>query len=314
MPPAPMLATAGPAPSDTTGWCLEAKWDGARAAARCGQRIELFSRQATNLTEGFPEITDGLMRLLDGRPVILDGELVVLDEHARPSFALLQRRLRASRPPAHLLVTLKAMYFVFDCLWLDGEDVTGRPYLQRRELLAGLHLDSPPILTPSYWTGISADAMYDVVAAMGLEGYVLKRATSTYQPGRRSPHWVKVVVRQRAPLVVGGFTPGRGGFGALLVGAHNDTGELVYAGQVGTGLSQRVRGALAAQLAAIAQPVTPFAGPVPDDARISWVRPDVVVEVEYRQFTGRLRHAALKAVAAGVDATTVKLPPSAAPP
>ena len=102
------------------------------------------------------------------------------------------------------------MYVVFDVLYLDGSDVTGRPFVQRRELLVDLKLDNPPLITSPYWTDISAVAMFDVARELALEGIVIKRASSTYQPGRRSAAWIKAVVRRRNPMVVGGFIPGGG--------------------------------------------------------------------------------------------------------
>ena len=288
VPPAPMLASTGALPTDTSAYCYEVKWDGIRALARCGQRVELFSRNANHLT-CFPEITDALAAGLGGRAAVLDGEVVVLDKTARPSFDLVQRRLRASRPPAYLVAALPALYVVFDVLHLDGVDVTGRSYLRRRELLAGLQFDAAPVITSPYWTDIGADAMYEVARDMGLEGLVVKRAASTYQCGRRSSSWIKAVVRQRSPMVVGGWIAGGGrhvrGVGSLLVGAHNGDGDLVYAGHVGSGLSDRMRRTLAAQLTQLHAHASPFTGPALAGAggRANWVQPRLVVEVEYRE-------------------------------
>jgi bifunctional non-homologous end joining protein LigD len=315
VPPGPMLATAATLPTNSAGYCFEAKWDGVRALARCDQRAELFSRNANNLTPCFPEVTRSLSEALAGRSAILDGELVALDKRARPSFALVQRRLRATRPPGHLIATVPAMYFIFDVLYLDGADVTRRPYVQRRDLLASLQLDNPPVITPPYWTNITAEAMFDVVRDMGLEGLVIKRATSSYQPGRRSAAWIKSVVRRRCPMVVGGFVAGAGrhtgAVGTLLVGAHNDAGELVYCGHVGSGLTDRMRDALAHQLAELRCAASPFTGPTlaSDGGRVGWVTPTLVVNIEYRQFTGRLRHPSLKGLA-DVDPDLVRLPPN----
>jgi bifunctional non-homologous end joining protein LigD len=112
VPPAPMLATAAPLPSDTTAYCIEPKWDGIRATSRCGSRVELFSRNGNHL-QCFPDITEALSTVLAGRAAILDGELVALDTHARPSFDLIQRRLRTTRPSAHLLAAVPTVYILF---------------------------------------------------------------------------------------------------------------------------------------------------------------------------------------------------------
>lgn len=296
-PPPPMLASASRLPSDSSGYVFEAKWDGVRALARVDGRAELFSRHATNLTRCFPEITGALAEALGGRTVILDGELVALDRHARPSFDLIQRRIRTSRPGERLLATVPSTFFVFDVLHLDGADVMRRPYLERRELLDELGLTTKPVITSPYWTGISGAAMFDVVRDMGLEGVICKRATSVYQPGRRSQSWIKSVVRHRAPMVVGGWVAGRtGGIGSLLVGAHDHVGDLVYCGQVGFGLSAQLRETLTQRFSRLCREGSPFAdAPAVDGAQ--WLTPGVVVKVDYREFTGRLRHPSLKGVA-----------------
>ncbi|OBG75825.1 hypothetical protein A5700_23450 [Mycobacterium sp. E1214] len=307
-----MLASAAAPPADTAGYCFEAKWDGIRLLARCAERVELFSRQATNLTACFPEIVDALLTTLQGRPAILDGELVAFDHNAQPSFELIQRRLRTSRPGAHLLASVPVTFCVFDLIYLDRHDLTGQTYLRRRHLLDDLRLHKPPIIVSPYWTGISADAMAEIMRGLGLEGYVLKLASSTYQPGRRSPAWIKYVVRQRRPMVIGGFLPSssdsRGGLGALLVGGYDATGELHYCGHVSTGLNQRQRARLVQRLAKLEQTAAPFAPPVPAARGARWVHPRVVVDIEYRQFTGRLRHPALKAVLEDAESGAVSLP------
>jgi bifunctional non-homologous end joining protein LigD len=164
--------------------------------------------------------------VLAARTAILDGEIVALDRHARPSFELVQRRMRSTRPPAHLVTAVPAIFFVFDVLYLDGADVTRRTYLDRRAILDALDLTCKPVMTSPFWTGITSAAMFDVAKETGLEGVVCKRASSVYLPGRRSQAWIKSVVRHRAPLVVGGWVVGRhGSVGSLLVGAYNDAGD-----------------------------------------------------------------------------------------
>jgi bifunctional non-homologous end joining protein LigD len=308
-PPSPMLATAAALPRDSAGYVFEAKWDGIRALARVDGRAELFSRHATNLTGYFPEITDGLAAGLAGRTAILDGEVVALDRRARPSFDLIQRRLRHSRPPARILHTVPAMFFVFDLLYLDGTDVMRRPYLERRKLLDALQLRGSSLQTSPYWTDIGAAAMFDVVRDMGLEGVVCKRATSVYQPGRRSQNWIKSVVRQHAPLVVGGWVPGRTGhIGSLLVGGHDDAGALMYCGQVGFGFSTPMRNTLTDRFVGLDCRRSPFANMAHFDGA-QWVTPSIVVNIDYREFTSRLRHPSLKGVAQ-VEPRSVRVPGS----
>ena len=182
VPPAPMLATPSAVPTGDQ-WVFEAKWDGARLAASCsGDRALLYSRRGTNLSGSFPEICHMLPEALNGHSAILDGEIVALDNHARPSFQRLQRRLHVSRPSANLQAALPTTLVVFDILQIDGTDVTGLPYLKRRELLEDLWLGraGPRIVTPPVWSDISGDIVLDVMRELGLEGVVAKAATSTY--------------------------------------------------------------------------------------------------------------------------------------
>jgi bifunctional non-homologous end joining protein LigD len=302
-----MLASVAGLPGNSDGYVFEAKWDGIRALARIDGTAELFSRRSTNLTGCFPEITDALASALTGRTAILDGEIVALDRHARPSFELVMRRMRSTRPQARLLTAIPAMFFVFDMLYLDGADVMRQPYLKRRALLDSLNLTTKPVMTSPFWTGIASTDMFDVVRDMGLEGLVCKRASSTYQPGRRSNAWIKSVVRHRAPMVVGGWVPVRtGNIGSLLVGAHDVDGRLLYCGHVGFGFNAQTRRELCARFSKIGCTASPFAAAGPHDG-VNWVQPVVVVNVDYREFTGRLRHPSVKGIA-DVTASGVLLP------
>jgi len=307
-PPSPMLATAATLPKDSSAYVFEAKWDGVRALARVDGTAELFSRQTTNLSGCFPEITGGLVEALAGRTAILDGEIVALDRRARPSFELIQRRMRSTRPQPRLVAGVPAIFFVFDILYLDGEDWMRRPYLARRELLDSLGLAGGSVMTSPFWTGIEAAAMFDVVREMGLEGILCKRATSVYQPGRRSQAWIKSVVRHHAPMVVGGWAPGRGGgVGSLLVGGHDDVGALVYCGQVAFGLSAQTRRTLVARFADLGCQTSPF-GEMEKVGSARWLTPTLVVNVDYREFRGcRLRHPSLKGLA-DLDPQLVGIP------
>src|SRR5215208_477924 len=151
--------------------------------------------------------------------------------------------------------------------------------------------------------------MFDIVREMGLEGLVCKRATSVYQPGKRSQAWIKSVVRYRSAMVVGGWVPGRAGtVGSLLVGGHNGAGALVYCGQVGFGLSAKMRETLAAKFDEASCEHSPF-GDLQAVDGVRWLTPSVVVNVDYREFNGRLRHPSLKGLSE-VEPSSVSLPES----
>jgi len=312
LPPSPMLASVAPLPKDATGYCAELKWDGARGLARVHTGAELYSRNGHNL-RSFPELCDALATALDGRSAILDGEIVAVDHHGRPSFQRLQRRLHRTRPPARLCTAIPATFLVFDVLFLDGVDVTRLSYLQRRALLENLELDHPRLAIPPSWIDVASETMLSVAAEFSLEGFILKRSNSTYQPGRRSPDWIKYVRRERARVLLCGWIPSRSNpdvVATLLLGAYDRAGALTYCGHVGSfGLTTRLRCALHEQLVELACPTSPFTDDLPDSvaSTAQWVWPQLVGLVEYREFNGRFRHPVLKGFM-DTDPATAKLP------
>ena len=312
----PMLASAGQPPSGP-GWALEFKWDGVRAiAAVTGEQVRLYSRNSNNITGGYPELTV-LRGLVAGRAVLLDGEIVALGEGGCPDFGLLQQRMHLRAPSPQLVEQVLLCYYVFDLLDLDGHRLLSQSYQRRRELLAALGLDgqSPQVRVPPYYTDVDGRQLLGVARGHGLEGVVGKRLGSRYEPGRRSPAWIKTALLRIQEVVIGGWTTGRGGragtFGALLLGAYDEQGWLRYLGDVGTGFSGRMLDDLLERLAALAQPDSPFDEPVPRGhaRRAHWVRPQLVGEVEYRALSRdrRLRHAAWRGLRADKDPTQVTL-------
>ena len=205
-----MLLTAG-APQTGTGWLVEPKLDGARALARvAGGEVTMQSRPGNSFTTRFPEVAAALTQRVNGHTVIVDGELVALDAAGLPSFSLLQRRLQNHTPTAFHQRTLPARLWLFDCLHLDGRDLTALPYRASRAILEELipgH--SGTVAVAPAWSDLDAAALLDIVAELGIEGTVSKRADSRYQPGRRTRNWVKSPLRQRRSLMVAGYYPGR---------------------------------------------------------------------------------------------------------
>lgn len=307
-----MLATAGTPPTGDR-YAVEPKFDGVRCCSRVGAaHADLFSRAANNLTASFPEVARALASV-GARDMILDGEVIVLDRKGRPDFARLQRRLHVSRPPSTLQSAFPARLVVFDVLHLQGQDLTSLPYVERRSILEGLHLGAtvPELATTPMWTGIDGTEVLEAMVAAGMEGVVTKALSSPYQAGRRSRHWIKTPYRHSGPFVIGGFTAAKSAheIGSLLVGAHDDDGQLIYCANVTVGFTARARRDLHAVLAPLACPVSPFSPlrPVSDADHVQWVTPRVVGRVEYREYTGRLRHPAWKGAIAA-DAVSVALP------
>ena len=316
-PVAPMLATAGEPPAGP-GWTFEFKWDGVRAVtAVAGERIRALSRRGNEITAAYPELTD-LPALLDGRPVLLDGEVVALDAGGRPDFGMLQHRMHVRSPAPELVDRVPVSYLVFDLLHLDGRSLLAEPYERRRELLDGLGIAGARVRVPPAAAGVDGTQLLDVARAHGLEGVVGKRRTARYEPGRRSGAWVKTALLHTQEVVIGGWTAGEGRrantIGALLLGAHDQTGALRYLGHVGTGFTEAALRALLELLGPLEQPQSPFDEEVPRDEarRARWARPELVGEVVYRVFTrdGRLRHAAWRGLRADKVTREVTLPPA----
>jgi bifunctional non-homologous end joining protein LigD len=296
---APMLAGSAEIPRDESKWAFEVKWDGVRAIAHSEPgRIHLLSRTGNEITSGYPELR-ALNRELGSRRAILDGEIVAFDEHGRPSFQALQSRMhvRGETAVRRLSQSVPATYLIFDLLWLDGHSLTGLPYTDRRELLEALDLDGPHWSVPESHRGQGA-ALLAATREQGLEGVVGKRLDSRYEPGRRSPAWIKLKNFSRQEFVIGGWTTGTGSraqaFGALHLGVYAD-GELRYVGRVGTGFDQRELARLGELLEPLARNTTPFAGRQPAKGA-HFVEPELVCEVEFSEWThtGTLRQPSYK--------------------
>lgn len=292
---APMLATPGPVP-EGSGWSYEIKWDGVRAiAAVAGDQLRIQSRNDKPLTDTYPELGE-LRRLVD-KPTVLDGEIVALDGNGVPDFALLQQRMHRRNPAPGLLATTPVVYYVFDVLYLDGEDMTKLPYERRRTILEELNPDGGPVKVPPRFVNVAGAFVLATAEKHGLEGVVAKRTTSRYEPGSRSRSWVKTPLRKNTEAVIGGWLPGEGQragtLGALLLGVPDSDG-LRFIGNVGTGFTDAMLAELFGRLAELTQPAGPFGGSVPRELarHAHWVAPELVGEVEYRSISrdGRLRH------------------------
>ncbi|MHA7240658.1 ATP-dependent DNA ligase [Arthrobacter sp. TMS1-12-1] len=297
----PMLATLGSerAIPDPEDWAYEMKWDGVRciAVVRDGV-VRLVSRNGADTTSTYPELGD-LAGLVSADSAVLDGEIVALNAKGRPDFGLLQSRMkltyRAEIDAARRTTPVRLM--LFDLLELDGTDLTGLEYRQRRELLGHAvdeaedgHVQVPPALDATLREAVEASRQ------LGLEGIMAKRLTSDYQPGARSASWMKIKHVHTQEVVVVGWRPGRGSrsakVGSLLV-AVPDGVDLRYVGRVGSGLTERDLAEVAARLKKLARKTAPLAGvPGADASDAHWVRPALVGEVRYSEHTGtgRLRH------------------------
>lgn len=296
----PMKASSGQLPRGD-GWTYEVKWDGMRALCFVhGDRLRVQSYNERDVTVSWPEL-GSLPAALPANSAILDGELVATDEAGRPDFGLLQHRMHVTKvaEAARRAAEVPVAYVAFDLLHLDGNDLTTLPLAARRRLLdqvlepearwrcSPLHDDGPALL--------------EAAINRGLEGVVAKRLDSVYEPGKRSRSWLKVKVRRRQEMVVGGWLPGEGNrhgrIGALLVGYHEVPGAVAlrFAGRVGTGFSDIELERLARLFGPLESDRCPFEPP-PPKAEIArgarWLRPELVAELEFAEWTGdgRMRH------------------------
>jgi bifunctional non-homologous end joining protein LigD len=282
-PIAPMLATLVSEPFDRAGWVYEEKYDGIRALAyRERGVVRLVSRNLIDRTDGFPQVVAALEKLPDG-DFMLDGELVALDETGVSRFQLWQQGA-------------SVRFAVFDCLQRDGKPLLERPLSERRTALEAL--------VPARGVGalmrarrLDGDgvAAYRLAKQSGWEGIIAKDAASPYEPGRRSPFWLKVKVRKESEFVIGGFTApkkSRAEFGALMVGLYEGK-ALRYAGKVGTGFTAKTLEALGAKLRALATDRSPF-DPAPREKGATWVEPKLVAQLAFHEWTadGKLRQPA----------------------
>ncbi|HEY2705021.1 MAG TPA: non-homologous end-joining DNA ligase [Candidatus Dormibacteraeota bacterium] len=287
----PMLATLTQRRFSSPDWIFERKLDGERCLGFLSDAgVRLLSRNRRRLDGTYPEIAGALAAATE-HELVVDGEVVAF-EGDRTSFARLQRRIGISDPALARRSGVAVTYFLFDVLHLDGHDVTGVPLRHRKSLLRrALTFGSP--LRFTVHRDRDGERFVEEACRRGWEGLVAKRADSPYVAGR-SRDWLKLKCSNRQEMVVGGFTDPRGsrvGFGALLLG-HHDGGRLVYAGKVGTGYDTATLGELRSRLDALEQPQNPFAGAAGRQAGVHWVRPELVAEVEFTEWTGdgRLRH------------------------
>ncbi len=284
----PQLALLVSAAPEGASWVHETKYDGYRIGCAVeGGRATLWSRRGKDWTAQFPEVA-AAASALPVRSALLDGEVAALLPDGRTSFQALQNAFSGGRRAL--------VYFAFDVLSLDGEDVASRPLLERKALLSRLLRDVRGIVRYAPHVEASGAAVFREACRLGLEGIVSKRADQPYRPGRNAS-WVKTKCVKRQELVVGGFTDPEGAardaLGALLVGVF-EGGALRFAGKVGTGFTNAGARALRARLAPLAADECPFTPRPPGwlGRNAHWVRPELVCEVAFTEWTGdgKIRH------------------------
>jgi len=288
----PELATLTQDRFSDPAWIYERKLDGERCLAfRAGAQIRLMTRNQKEDTSTYPEIAEALAAQRSDS-FIVDGEIVAFED-GQTRFARLQQRLGVRHPDPALIARYPVYYYIFDVLWADDRDVRTLPLRERKRILRELLTFDDPLRFTEH-RDTDGEAYYREACANGWEGLIAKRADAPYRAGR-TKDWLKFKCESGQEFVIGGFTDPRGsrtGFGALLLGYYDPGHQLVYAGKVGTGFSQRTLDSLHATLASLEQSRSPFdRGQVPRGG-VHWVQPRLVAEVGFSEWTtaGELRH------------------------
>jgi bifunctional non-homologous end joining protein LigD len=312
----PMKAKLVEEPPAGDAWVYEVKFDGYRALAlKSGDEVQLLSRNNKDFAKRFPEIVEAV-KTLAVDTAILDGEVTALDKQGHTSFQLLQGSENAQRPPL--------VYYVFDILQEEGDDLKGLPLIQRKERLQALLKNAAEPLRYSATLTAPVDRLLREVRKLGLEGLIGKKKDSRYEVGARTGSWVKIKCLQEQEFVIGGYTPPGGTrpyFGALLVG-YFEKKKLIFSGKVGTGFNHELLKSLHAQMKRLEVKKCPFVGlPESDDAgrwqqnitpaefrRCHWVKPQLVAQLKFTEWTseGKLRHPVFLGLREDKTATDVR--------
>lgn len=301
-----MLAEKPPRGED---WLFEVKWDGVRAVAFVDrEEIRLQSRSGIRCERQYPELAL-VPHQIAAQQAVLDGEIAVLDDKGVSRFHLIQPRIANSDPNtiAHLVRSTPVVYFVFDILYLDGYDLRNVALSERRKLLETV-VSPNGVLRVSEAFPAAGDEMLAAAREHGLEGILAKHASSCYE-SKRSGEWLKIKIVNQQEFAIGGFTEPQGDrdyFGALVLGAH-DGKKLKWVGNVGTGFDQKMLAYLYSRLKPLITEKCPFAERPKPDRGMTWVRPELIAQVKYANWTpdNRLRAPVYLGLRNDVDANQV---------
>jgi len=285
----PMLAESVEKAFDGEEWLFEIKWDGYRAIAFIdGGKVRLVSRNQNDLTPRYPELKD-MAKFIGAKTAILDGEVVALDEEGKASFSLMQQRT-GFRPGGRRAVgnaDVPVLYYAFDLLYLDGYDWRRVPLEERKRKLASLLVAGDAVRYSDHYEK-NGKALFEMARRKGLEGIVAKKRASFYEE-RRSREWLKIKIRHRIECVIGGYTEPEGSrahFGSIVLGLYDKQGRLIHVGQAGSGFDQKSLDEISKILKKLETKKNPFFGEVEALRKVFWVKPELVAEIEFAEWTG----------------------------
>lgn len=298
----PMLAISVDQPFDNDDWLFEVKWDGFRALAFINKgEVQLKSRTDQSWNRLFPAIVEDLKKLK--QQLVLDGELVILDQNGKSDFQLMQNYQKDKSGDL--------VYYIFDVLYKDGDDLRELPLIKRKEILKDI-LDRHAMSYTRYSDHVlkKGIALFKEASKLHLEGIIGKKTSSPYA-SKRSANWVKIKTTLRQEVVIGGFTAPRGSrdkFGALLVGVYDDQQELIYTGHVGGGFSEDLLRQVYESLKPLTQKKSPFKNEPKTNAPATWIKPKLVCEVSFTEWTkdNRMRHPIFQGLRKDKKPQTVK--------
>ncbi|MDB5230819.1 MAG: ligase, partial [Chitinophagaceae bacterium] len=307
----PMLATLVDQSFDEPGWIYEVKWDGYRALAYLNKAtVEIRSRNNKSFNQKFYPVYEALKHWKVN--AVVDGEIIVVNEKGVSDFSDLQNwRSEADG---------QLVFYLFDILWLDGLSLMEVPLEERKRILRSV-APGEGIIKVSENFDASGHEFFELAGKMGLEGIIAKKATSIYIPDLRSKDWLKIKTEKRQEVVIAGYTKNENTskqFSALLLGL-NEGGEFRFIGPVGTGFSNQTQKEILEKLKPLVTKKCPFKEvpdynkpsrfrPNPPKAKVTWVKPEIVAEISYRELTkdGSIRHPSFKGLREDKNAKDVR--------
>ncbi len=272
-----MLATLTDGPFDDTDWLFEIKYDGYRAVSYLyGSEVTIMSRKNLSFNNKFYPVVEALQEL--NMEAVLDGEIVALNEDGKSEFQLLQQWQKTGNG--------ELVYYVFDILWLSGYNLMELPLHERKAILQQV-LPEHPMIRFSDHVEQAGEKFFTAATEQGLEGIIAKAKESPYMPTIRTKQWLKIKTNQRQEVVIGGFTETRGSrshFGALVLGVY-EKNKLIYVGHTGSGFTEPSLAAVYKKLKPLIISTTPFDKKPKTNMPCTWVKPVLVCEVKFSEWT-----------------------------
>ena len=283
----PMLATSVEDPFDDPAWLYEIKWDGYRAVAFIENgKLRLVSRTQNDLTAQFAELKD-IPKFVKAKTAVLDGEIVALDTDGRSSFSLMQQRTGIRKWGQRVAGNpeIQVLYYAFDLIYFDGHDLRRLPLEQRKQALATLVVPEGPLRISDHFD--QGKALFAAAKQQGLEGILAKKRDSCYEE-KRTRDWLKIKITDTIDCVIGGYTEPEGTrqyFGSIVLGLYNKKKQLIHVGQAGTGFTQATLKDHWKKLEKLKITHNPFHSQVEALRKVHWVKPELVAEIKFTEWT-----------------------------